>query len=96
MKPLAKLYLNRQRLYEKTCEDAVDPLADTGAFFIQIKKTSKSIVTTHLPENDIRFLNVLSIYSIIIYSIIACNKFMCVYECVKNTAYIFIYTKHIN
>lgn len=30
MKPLAKLYLNRQRLYEKTCnEKAVNP-ADAG------------------------------------------------------------------
>ncbi|XP_020284534.1 spondin-1 isoform X2 [Pseudomyrmex gracilis] len=31
MKPLAKLYLNRQRLYEKTCENTIDPLADTEA-----------------------------------------------------------------
>ncbi|CAL1678080.1 unnamed protein product [Lasius platythorax] len=31
MKPLAKLYLNRQRLYEKTCDDAGDTLADAEA-----------------------------------------------------------------
>ncbi|XP_029174567.1 spondin-1 isoform X4 [Nylanderia fulva] len=31
MKPLAKLYLNRQRLYEKTCDDASDSLADAEA-----------------------------------------------------------------
>lgn len=31
MKPLAKLYLNRQRLYEKTCDDVSDDVDDTGA-----------------------------------------------------------------
>ncbi|XP_076681730.1 spondin-1 isoform X3 [Andrena cerasifolii] len=31
MKPLAKLYLNRQRLYEKTCDDAPGDAVDTGA-----------------------------------------------------------------
>ncbi|XP_011066221.1 PREDICTED: spondin-1 isoform X5 [Acromyrmex echinatior] len=31
MKPLAKLYLNRQRLYEKTCDDYDDTLTDTEA-----------------------------------------------------------------
>ncbi|XP_011873806.1 PREDICTED: spondin-1 isoform X3 [Vollenhovia emeryi] len=31
MKPLAKLYLNRQRLYEKTCDDAGDTMTDTEA-----------------------------------------------------------------
>ncbi|XP_011694985.1 PREDICTED: spondin-1 isoform X3 [Wasmannia auropunctata] len=31
MKPLAKLYLNRQRLYEKTCDDAGDTLTDAEA-----------------------------------------------------------------
>ncbi|KZC07757.1 Spondin-1 [Dufourea novaeangliae] len=30
MKPLARLYLNRQRLYEKTCDDATDETTDTG------------------------------------------------------------------
>ncbi|XP_032683549.1 spondin-1 isoform X2 [Odontomachus brunneus] len=31
MKPLAKLYLNRQRLYEKTCDDASEALDETEA-----------------------------------------------------------------
>ncbi|KAG5337853.1 SPON1 protein, partial [Acromyrmex heyeri] len=31
MKPLAKLYLNRQRLYEKTCDDYDDTQTDTEA-----------------------------------------------------------------
>ncbi|XP_018059151.1 PREDICTED: spondin-1 isoform X1 [Atta colombica] len=31
MKPLAKLYLNRQRLYEKTCDNLDDTLTDTEA-----------------------------------------------------------------
>ncbi|KYN37274.1 Spondin-1 [Trachymyrmex septentrionalis] len=31
MKPFAKLYLNRQRLYEKTCDDSDDTLTDTEA-----------------------------------------------------------------
>nr|XP_012150416.1 PREDICTED: spondin-1-like isoform X6 [Megachile rotundata] len=31
MKPLAKLYLNRQRLYEKSCEDAPGDAVNTGA-----------------------------------------------------------------
>ncbi|CAK9811500.1 SPON1 [Anthophora plagiata] len=31
MKPLARLYLNRQRLYEKACEDAPGDAVDTGA-----------------------------------------------------------------
>ncbi|KAL6258527.1 hypothetical protein P5V15_010484 [Pogonomyrmex californicus] len=31
MKPLAKLYLNRQRLYEKTCDSIGDTLTDTEA-----------------------------------------------------------------
>ncbi|XP_076643915.1 spondin-1 isoform X2 [Halictus rubicundus] len=30
MKPLAKLYLNRQRLYEKTCDGVPDDAAETG------------------------------------------------------------------
>ncbi|XP_026668005.1 spondin-1 isoform X4 [Ceratina calcarata] len=30
MKPLAKLYLNRQRLYEKVCNDATGDVVDTG------------------------------------------------------------------
>lgn len=31
MKPLAKLYLNRQRLYEKTCNYLPTEITDTGA-----------------------------------------------------------------
>ncbi|KYN21402.1 PREDICTED: spondin-1 isoform X3 [Trachymyrmex cornetzi] len=34
MKPLAKLYLNRQRLYEKTCDDSDDTLTDTEACMV--------------------------------------------------------------
>jgi len=41
MKPLAKLYLNRQRLYEKACDDVDDTLIDTGAVSIRIKKKRK-------------------------------------------------------
>lgn len=40
MKPLAKLYLNRQRLYEKTCDDASEALGETGALESN-KKNSK-------------------------------------------------------
>jgi len=43
MKPLAKLYLNRQRLYEKACDDVDDTLTDTGAVSIRIKEKTKNI-----------------------------------------------------
>ncbi|XP_053986633.1 spondin-1 isoform X2 [Hylaeus volcanicus] len=38
MKPLAKLYLNRQRLYEKTCDDAPEDSTDTGVTPTPIRK----------------------------------------------------------
>nr|XP_050869660.1 spondin-1 isoform X3 [Vespula vulgaris] len=41
MKPLAKLYLNRQRLYEKTCNDLPTEITDTGAT-IKPPKTHKN------------------------------------------------------
>lgn len=40
MKPLAKLYLNRQRLYEKTCDDTSESLDETGVSESN-KKSSK-------------------------------------------------------
>ena len=30
MKPMAKLHLNRQRLYEKICEDTIGQAGNTG------------------------------------------------------------------
>ncbi|GAB1861713.1 Spondin-1 [Camponotus japonicus] len=47
MKPLAKLYLNRQRLYEKTCNDAGDTLADAGG---DLNKKDKGCKVTHWGE----------------------------------------------
>ncbi|XP_014483315.1 PREDICTED: spondin-1 [Dinoponera quadriceps] len=46
MKPLAKLYLNRQRLYEKHCEDSNETSGDTGAS----KKRNKACRVTQWGE----------------------------------------------
>lgn len=48
MKPLAKLYLNRQRLYEKTCDDGDDTLTDTGAVYTNKKKKYRSEKRAHV------------------------------------------------
>jgi hypothetical protein len=48
MKPLAKLYLNRQRLYEKTCDTAGDA-PDSGMMNSNGRKMKKE-------ENAFRFI----------------------------------------
>ncbi|XP_012230745.1 spondin-1 isoform X2 [Linepithema humile] len=48
MKPLAKLYLNRQRLYETTCEDIGDTPGDTDA--TDSNKKNKACRVTHWGE----------------------------------------------
>ncbi|XP_076544630.1 spondin-1 isoform X2 [Osmia lignaria lignaria] len=45
MKPLARLYLNRQRLYEKSCEDTSADAADPGATIGSSRKNKACKVT---------------------------------------------------
>lgn len=51
MKPLAKLYLNRQRLYEKTCDDAGEKNVDTGVISKEFSKMFKRNSKYHFVFN---------------------------------------------
>ncbi|KAK2588182.1 hypothetical protein KPH14_004223 [Odynerus spinipes] len=52
MKPLAKLYLNRQRLYEKTCDDLPNEATDTGAVDTKSHKNKACKVTNWSTWSD--------------------------------------------
>ncbi|XP_043268705.1 spondin-1 isoform X3 [Venturia canescens] len=49
MKPLAKLYLNRQRLYEKTCDESPEPDSNAGSLVEEKprRRRNKACKVTH-------------------------------------------------
>ncbi|KAI4495497.1 hypothetical protein M0802_008711 [Mischocyttarus mexicanus] len=51
MKPLAKLYLNRQRLYEKTCNKTTTEITEQGSTNSQLRRF-KSLQSKQLGENN--------------------------------------------